>query len=86
MEGKRGETDWKLLAVPATEEAWDNHRTLEDIPTASVDGLREWFANYKVAEGKPPNTFAFGGVPVRTCSFYLPLPLPPTLDLLLLNR
>jgi len=52
-----GETDWKLLVVDvdaADAPAW---RDVGDIPKERVDELREWFRNYKTAEGKGQNKF-----------------------------
>lgn len=55
-----GETDWKLLVM----HAGSNIRTLDTLkmrhPT-KIGLVREWFRSYKMADGKPPNEFAFDG-------------------------
>merc|ERR1711991_215259 len=50
-----GETDWKVLAVPAAELAQAGELANE----AAVDAVRHWFRFYKTTDGKPENSFAF---------------------------
>jgi len=58
-----GELDWKIIAIAVDDALMPG---LEDI--ADVEGrlpsilpeIREWFRCYKTADGRPPNTFAFG--------------------------
>ena len=61
-----GETDWKLLAVDATDPRAPELNDVEDVEkrfpgfiAKSVD----WFRYYKVPDGKPVNKFAFDGEP-----------------------
>lgn len=35
-----------------------SYHDIDDVPEAVVSQLREWFRNYKTAEGKAENTFA----------------------------
>ena len=53
-----GETDWKMLAVPAD----SGITTLAELPAGAVDAVRHWFRYYKTTDGKPENDFAFDGV------------------------
>ena len=56
-----GETDWKVLVLrlddPLATRVHDVPDLERELPGA-VDALREWLRSYKVAEGKPLNTFA----------------------------
>ena len=52
-----GETDWKVIVVDARDKSSDAMQEIEDVPEAKVSEMREWFRNYKTAEGKGVNTF-----------------------------
>jgi inorganic pyrophosphatase len=55
-----GETDWKILAIPADElDKWEGDDLV--VPERVVEPIRHWFRYYKTTDGKPENTFAFGG-------------------------
>lgn len=71
----QGETDWKIIAIAMDSPlaaAWDSH---EDIPSEHkekvrarpsavyIDGFQvfTFLRDYKIPDGKPPNTFAFDG-------------------------
>jgi inorganic pyrophosphatase len=34
---------------------------IEKVKPGYIEMLREWFRDYKIPDGKPPNTFAFDG-------------------------
>lgn len=51
------ETDWKVIVVDAEDPDTASMRNIQDVPKAQVDELREWFRNYKTAEGKGRNRF-----------------------------
>lgn len=57
-----GEVDWKVVGVHAANpvasllnDAGDVANSMPGTETA----IREWFRNYKTADGKPQNTFGF---------------------------
>lgn len=52
-----GEMDWKMLAVPVS----SREKTVQDIPSSVLDGIRHWFRYYKTTDGKKENAFAEGG-------------------------
>lgn len=52
-----GETDWKILAAPV---ATSEHEVAG--LASHFDAVIDWFENYKTAEGKGKNRFAFQGV------------------------
>uniref|UniRef100_A0A1I7ZX70 inorganic diphosphatase n=1 Tax=Steinernema glaseri TaxID=37863 RepID=A0A1I7ZX70_9BILA len=57
-----GETDWKLVAIAASDPEADNVNSIDDVNDVFPGLLaasREWFRNYKVPAGKPVNQFAF---------------------------
>lgn len=61
-----GETDWKLIVVDVNDPLSEKLNDLKDIERlfpGLLSGIREWFRNYKVPDGKPKNTFAFDGEP-----------------------
>jgi hypothetical protein len=39
------------------DESTSQLQDIKDVPAEKVSELREWFRNYKTAEGKPPNRF-----------------------------
>ena len=58
------ETDWKIIAVRMTDELALFANDIEDVHRyrpQMLSALRKWLAEYKVAEGKPLNRFAFDG-------------------------
>jgi len=59
-----GETDWKIIAIDIR----DPHAHFINGPAdldihkkGCIDTIRDFFINYKVPDGKPKNTLAFGG-------------------------
>lgn len=52
-----GETDWKLIVVDTRDVDAAHLKDIKDVDVKKVDKLREWFRNYKTAEGKGLNTF-----------------------------
>lgn len=59
-----GERDWKIIAADADDPGCAALRCVADVERTrpgQVDAIREWYRVYKVAEGKQPNTYAFGG-------------------------
>uniref|UniRef100_A0A183DXP4 inorganic diphosphatase n=1 Tax=Gongylonema pulchrum TaxID=637853 RepID=A0A183DXP4_9BILA len=59
-----GETDWKVVAIDRTDEKADQLNGIKDVEEHFPGLLKatyEWFRNYKIPTGKPPNQFAFNG-------------------------
>ena len=57
-----GETDWKIIAIDVNDPAAAKLNDIEDVNKEKpglLDGIREWFRNYKIPDGKPRNAFAF---------------------------
>jgi|EP00670_Eutreptiella_braarudii_P003300 inorganic pyrophosphatase len=61
-----GETDWKIIAINANDPRAAGLDTVADY--AKLDGgqkqldqVVQWFRMYKTSDGKPENSFAFGG-------------------------
>ena len=52
-----GETDWKLIVVDDRDPSTTQINEIEDVPVEKVSEMREWFRNYKTAEGKGQNRF-----------------------------
>lgn len=58
-----GETDWKILALATNHELASKINNLVDLEKympGKAKAVHEWFKNYKVPDGKPINSFAFG--------------------------
>lgn len=59
-----GETDWKLIVIKADDPLAEGLNDIGDVEV-QLPGLLEithdWFKNYKIPDGKPPNAFAFEG-------------------------
>jgi len=56
-----GETDWKVFCIRCDDPLADRIHDVEDVDRelpGLIDTMREWFREYKVAEGKPLNAFA----------------------------
>lgn len=51
------ETDWKLIVVHKDSPETDDWKDVGDIPEEKLSEIREWFRNYKTAEGKGVNRF-----------------------------
>jgi inorganic pyrophosphatase len=47
-----GEGDDKLIAVPEGDAAYEHVRDLADLPASKIAGIKSFFENYKVLEGK----------------------------------
>lgn len=59
-----GETDWKIIGVRENDPLAEQLHSIEDVERTQpglLARLREWLRVYKVADGKPVNTFAFDG-------------------------
>jgi inorganic pyrophosphatase len=59
-----GETDWKIIAIDVRDQLADKLNDIDDVEThlpGYLKALREWFRDYKLADGKPENQFAFDG-------------------------
>ncbi|KAK6205528.1 inorganic pyrophosphatase [Scheffersomyces amazonensis] len=59
-----GELDWKVIVVdtqdPLAKEVYDIHHLFTKCP-GLLETTRHWFRDYKLADGKPQNEFAFNG-------------------------
>ncbi|KAK6461433.1 inorganic pyrophosphatase [Scheffersomyces coipomensis] len=59
-----GELDWKVIVVdiedPLAKEVFDIHHLFLKTP-GLLESTRSWFRDYKLADGKPQNEFAFNG-------------------------
>ena len=55
-----GEADWKVIVIDA-QDKWapylNSVSDLESVMPGCVHAVREWFRDYKVADGKPQNKF-----------------------------
>ncbi|KAJ3615898.1 hypothetical protein Zmor_012212 [Zophobas morio] len=63
-----GETDWKIICVNTADPMAARLDDLEDVEKympGIVEATRDWFATYKVNDGKPVNQFAFGCKPLH---------------------
>lgn len=59
-----GETDWKVLGISLDDPVCKSINSVEDIEKFKpgiTHTLRDWYKNYKTADGKPQNSFAFQG-------------------------
>jgi nucleosome-remodeling factor subunit len=59
-----GETDWKVIAIDVRDPLAANLNSVKDIEKhmpGYLSATVEWFRNYKIPAGSPPNDFAFGG-------------------------
>jgi len=59
-----GETDWKIVGIDVDDPESAKFNELEDVEKARpgyLKALHDWFRDYKIPDGKPPNTFAWGG-------------------------
>ncbi|QLQ81822.1 hypothetical protein HG537_0G00760 [Torulaspora globosa] len=57
-----GELDWKVIAISVDDPLANEIHNLDDVERklpGILDATREWFRNYKIPAGKPPNSFAF---------------------------
>ena len=58
----QGELDWKVLTVREDDEEEEEEEGGRfELDEALLERIKRWFVEYKVAEGKPANEFAFGG-------------------------
>lgn len=59
-----GETDWKVLVINVNDPLADQINDVEDVEKHKPGYLtmvHDWFRDYKIPAGKPPNVFAFDG-------------------------
>lgn len=56
-----GEMDWKIIAIDAEDPLAERWNDVNEIESKIVSDLHDWFRDYKIPDGKPPNTFAFEG-------------------------
>jgi len=59
-----GETDWKIIAIDITDPKANfinGPADLEIQKPGVIEGIRDFFINYKVPDGKPKNKLAFDG-------------------------
>jgi len=59
-----GETDWKILAIDINDPDAANFNDVDDfekLRPGYLKSIHDWFRDYKVPDGKPPNVFAFNG-------------------------
>jgi len=56
-----GETDWKLLVIDVDAADAPDWKDVGDIPVERVNEVREWYRNYKTAEGKGLNNYGLDG-------------------------
>jgi len=59
-----GETDWKVIAIDATDPLASSLNDIADVEKLMPGILKatnEWFRIYKIPTGKPENKFAFNG-------------------------
>ena len=59
-----GETDWKIIVISENDPRAPKLNDIQDVEVEMpglLDGIRTWFRNYKIPDGKPPNEFSFNG-------------------------
>lgn len=59
-----GEVDWKILAIrcDSANSAYVNDvDDIDRVYPGALKSIKDWFRNYKVPAGKPPNTFGLHG-------------------------
>lgn len=57
-----GELDWKVIAIRADDPKADAVNDVEDVERefpGQLQAIYEWFRDYKIPDGKPPNAFGF---------------------------
>jgi len=60
----QGETDWKILCIDINDKDAERLNDVSDIERVRpgfLAMLHNWFRDYKIPEGKPPNQFAYDG-------------------------
>ncbi|VDM98202.1 unnamed protein product [Thelazia callipaeda] len=60
-----GETDWKIVAIDSKDKMANEVNCIGDVEKHFPGLLKasyEWFRNYKIPTGKPPNQFGFDGL------------------------
>jgi inorganic pyrophosphatase len=70
-----GETDWKIICIDVNDPEAEKFNDVEDVEKHRPGYLamvRDWFRDYKIPDGKPPNKFAFNGE-AKNKSFVLEL-------------
>ena len=58
------ETDWKVIAIHHQSELYNKLSTISDVnkhKSGILDTIKDWFINYKTADGKPKNTLGMNG-------------------------
>lgn len=59
-----GELDWKVIVIDVSDPLAKDMNDIRDVAThmpGLLEQTRDWFRDYKLPAGKPPNRFAFGG-------------------------
>ncbi|KAJ5191777.1 inorganic pyrophosphatase [Penicillium cinerascens] len=59
-----GETDWKIIAIDVSDPLSEKMRDIGDVEKhlpGFLESLQTWYCNYKVPDGKEPNTIALDG-------------------------
>lgn len=59
-----GELDWKVIVIDVEDELAPQLNSIEDVESVCpglLEGTRQWFRDYKLADKKPHNKFAFNG-------------------------
>jgi len=56
----KGEPDYKVLAVPATDPNFEHIKTFEDVPKHFVNEVRHFFMTYKQLEGVEVDNLGWG--------------------------
>jgi len=59
-----GETDWKVITVDVHDPLADKLNDVKDVEALKpglLKSIHDWFRDYKIPDGKPPNVFAFDG-------------------------
>ena len=59
-----GETDWKIVVIDVTDPLAAQLNDIDDVERVRpgyLQAMHDWFRDYKIPDGKPPNVFAFDG-------------------------
>ncbi|CAI7914998.1 unnamed protein product, partial [Closterium sp. NIES-54] len=61
-----GELDWKIICIRADDPKADLVNDVEDVEKefpGTLTAVRDWFRDYKIPDGKPPNKFGLDNKP-----------------------
>ncbi|CBI19322.3 unnamed protein product, partial [Vitis vinifera] len=73
-----GELEWKIVAISLDDPRASLLNDVDDVEKhfpGTLTAIRDWFRDYKIPDGKPPNKFGLGNKAANkvalTCSSWL---------------